>query len=267
MRPQTQLITYSLDAGIALIGLNRPAKRNAIDDGLLEALAEAVKTACKDAKAAIIHGHGEHFCAGLDLAGHAHKTPIEALETSRRWHAAFDLIARGSIPFLAVLHGGVIGGGLELAAAAHIRIADETAFFALPEGQRGLFVGGGGAVRIARLMGVARMMDMMLTGRMLTAQEGTNANLVQYVVKKGQALMKAKELAARIADNAPLSNFAVLNALPRIQEMAQEDGLFVESLMSAFTQSSPEAQARMESFLKKGKKPSLAPLKKPIHSK
>jgi enoyl-CoA hydratase/carnithine racemase len=264
---RTELITYGLEASVALIGLNRAAKRNAIDDMLLDALSEAVKTAANEAKAAILYGHGEHFCAGLDLAGHAHKTPIEALETSGRWHAAFDLIAKGAIPFVAVLHGGVIGGGLELAAAAHIRIAEETAFFALPEGQRGLFVGGGGAVRIARLMGVARMMDMMLTGRVLSVREGTEANLVQYAVEKGQGLTKAKELAARIASNAPLSNFAILNALPRIQDMAQDDGLFVESLMSAFAQTSPEAKTRMEDFLRKGKKPVGAKPKKPIRSK
>jgi enoyl-CoA hydratase/carnithine racemase len=266
-RLKTELVTYELEADIALIGLNRAAKRNAIDGALLDALAEAVSAASREAKTGIIYGHGEHFCAGLDLAKHADKTPIEALHTSRRWHAAFDLIERGVIPFIAVLHGGVIGGGLELAAAAHIRIAEETAFFALPECQRGLFVGGGGSVRIARLMGVARMMDLMLTGRMLTAQEGGDANLAQYIVEKGQGLTKAKELAARIAGNAPLSNFAVLNALPRIQDMAQGDGLFVESLMSAFTLTSKEARARMDEFLQKGPRSAGPKTRKTIRSK
>lgn len=250
-RLTTDLVTYELEADIALIGLNRPAKRNAIDDDLLNALIEAVARATREAKAAILFGHGEHFCAGLDLAKHACKTPVEALNTSRHWHAAFDLIARGDIPFVAVLRGGVIGGGLELAASAHIRIADESAFFALPEGSRGLFVGGGGSVRVARLMGLARMTDLMLTGRVLSAREGVEANLVQYIVEKGQGLAKAKDLAARMAGNAPLSNFAILKALPRIQDMAQEEGLFVESLMSAFTQTSPEAKARIDDFLNK----------------
>ena len=264
---QPELITYGFEGEIAQIGLNRPAKRNAIDDELLNALTQAVTKAAGEAKAAILYGHGEHFCAGLDLAKHARKTPVEALKTSRHWHAAFDLIQRGDIPFIAVLHGGVIGGGLELAAAAHIRIAEETAFFALPEGSRGLFVGGGGSVRVARLMGVARMTDMMLTGRVLSAAEAIEANLVQYVVGKGQGLAKAKELAARMAGNAPLSNFAILKALPRIQDMAQDDGLFVESLISAFTETSPEARARIEDFLNKRAAPVSAKKAEPIRSK
>ena len=99
---------------------------------------------------------------------------------------SLDLIARGQIPFVAALKGACIGGGLEIAAAAQVRVADETTFFALPEGQRGIFVGGGGSVRIQRLMGYARMADLMLTGRVLTAAEGERANLCQYVVPAGQ---------------------------------------------------------------------------------
>ncbi len=266
-RLKTGLVTYHLESEIASIGLNRPAKRNAIDDDVLEALDEAVALAAQEAKVAIIHGHGAHFCAGLDLAKHAAKSPVEALHTSRRWQAVFDRIQRGHIPFVSVLHGGVIGGGLELAAATHIRVADETAFFALPEGQRGIFVGGGGSVRIARLTGIARLTDMMLTGRQLSARDGVEANLVQYAVEKGQGLMKAKELAQRIASNAPLSNFAILNALPRIQDMAQDDGLFVESLMSAFTQTSAEARTRIDDFLKKPTPPENAKRRKPIRKK
>jgi enoyl-CoA hydratase/carnithine racemase len=266
-RLKTELITYSLEADIALIGLNRTAKRNAIDDDLLKGLADAAKAAVQEAKVAIIYGHGAHFCAGLDLAKHAGKTPAEAFTTSRQWHAAFDLIQRGEIPFICALQGAVIGGGIELAAATHIRIADETAFFALPEGRRGLFVGGGGSVRVARLMGLARMTDLMLTGRVLPAQEGLQANLVQYVVGKGDSLSKAKELAARIAENALLSNFAILQALPRIQDMAQDDGLFVESLMSAFTQTTPQAAQRIDEFLQKRAKPAASKSGKPIRSK
>jgi len=266
-RLKTGLITYDLNAGTALIGLNRAAKRNAIDDDLLDALSEAVASAEKEAKAGIIYGHGAHFCAGLDLAKHAPKTPVEGLKTSRRWHAVFDHIQRGEIPFIAVLQGAVIGGGLELAAAAHIRVADDTAFFALPEGQRGLFVGGGGSVRVARLIGAACMTDLMLTGRVLSLQEGLRFNIVQYAVEKGHGLPKALELAAQIAENAPLSNFAILNALPRIQDMAQDDGLFVESLMSAFTQTNPEAKTRIDAFLQKRSAPAAAEKQKPTRSK
>lgn len=248
---QDQLFTYQVAERIALIGIDRAHKRNAINDAALEALEGVVRRAQSEAQVAIIHGHGDHFCAGLDLAEHAGKTPMQSVNGSRRWHAVFDQIQRGTIPFVSALHGAVIGGGLELAASTHIRVGDESAFFALPEGQRGIFVGGGGSVRIARLMSAARMTDLMLTGRVLTVAEAERFNLVNYVVPSGAALQTARDLAAKIATNAPLSNFAITNALPRIQDMAQDDGLFVESLVAAFTQTSPEASQRLNDFVEK----------------
>ncbi|MFV0244217.1 MAG: crotonase/enoyl-CoA hydratase family protein [Qingshengfaniella sp.] len=244
-------VTYEMDGKIALIGLNRPEKRNAISDRFVEALAVAVTRAQTEAKAAVIYGHGDHFCAGLDLGEHVKKTPIEGVHGSRRWHAVFAEIERGQIPWISALHGAVVGGGLELASSTHIRVADETAFFALPEGQRGIFVGGGGSVRSARLMGVARMTDMMMTGRVASAREGEAWNLCQYVVPEGTALDKAKDLARAAASNAYLSNYAVINALPRIQDMGTDDGLFVESFIASFTATSPEAEERLNAFLEK----------------
>jgi enoyl-CoA hydratase/carnithine racemase len=148
-----------------------------------------------------------------------------------------------------VLHGAVVGGGLELASAAHIRVAERSSFYGLPEGQRGLFVGGGGSARIPRLIGVARMSDMMLTGRVHDAEEGQRIGLSQYLVDDGQGLATAFELARKIASNAPLSNFAVMHALPRIAEQGQAAGLFTESLMAAIAQADDAAKQRMRDFL------------------
>jgi enoyl-CoA hydratase/carnithine racemase len=248
---EQRYVTYELEAAVALIGLDRPAKRNALSDAMVEELRVAVLRAGDEAKAAVIFGHGDHFSSGLDLAEHAERSPIEGIHHSRKWHGIFDHIERGAIPFLSALHGAVVGGGMELAAATQIRVADESAFFALPEGQRGIFVGGGGSVRVARLISAARMTDMMLTGRVLAAAEAERANFVQYVTPRGAALDKAKVLAAQIAGNAPLSNFAIVNALPRIQDMGHDDGLFFESLMAAMTQTSPEALERLRAFLDK----------------
>jgi (methylthio)acryloyl-CoA hydratase len=256
-----ELLTYAVEDPIALIGLNRPDKRNAINDALVEALHEAVRRAGRDAKAAVIFGHGKHFSAGLDLAEHIERTPLEGVHHSRKWHAIFDDIERGAIPFVAALHGAVVGGGLELAAAAHLRVAAATAFFALPEGQRGIFVGGGGSVRIARLMSATRMADLMLTGRILSAAEAERLNLLHYLTDAGGALAQAKTLALKMAQNAELSNFAIIQALPRIQDLAHDDGLFFESLMAAFTQTSPEARERLRAFLEKR----AAPLKAPVN--
>lgn len=245
------LVNYELDGEIAIITFNRVEKRNAISDAVVEALADAVDVASNQAKAAVLCGAGPHFCAGLDLAEHAERTQIEAMHNSRRWHQVFDNIQRGTIPFVTALQGAVIGGGLELAASSHIRVAERNAFFALPEGQRGIFTGGSGSVKLARLIGTANMMDMMLTGRVLKTEEAYRVNMFQYLVEDGEALGKAKELARSAASNAYLSNFAIINALPRIQDMSQDDGLFVESLISSMTSSSDEAKRRLNDFLEK----------------
>jgi enoyl-CoA hydratase/carnithine racemase len=150
---------------------------------------------------------------------------------------------------VAALHGAVVGGGLELASACHIRVADESTFYALPEGTRGIFVGGGGSVRIPKLIGVARMTDMMLTGRVYNAQDGERLGFAQYLVPKGQALEKAIALATAIASNAPLTNYALMHALPRIAEQPSDHGYLTEALISSIAQAAPQAKARVRAFL------------------
>src|SRR3984957_20040320 len=142
------------------------------------------------------------------------------------------------------------GGGLENAACEHIRVADESTCSGLPEVPRGIFIGGGGSVRVARLLGFARMQDMMLTGRALKPEEAERYGVVQYVVPKGQSIAKAKELAAKICKNAPLSNFAITNSLPRLQDMSYDDGLFFERMVAEYTRS-PESIERLHQFLNK----------------
>jgi (methylthio)acryloyl-CoA hydratase len=244
-------LTYELRGDVAVIGLNRPEKRNAISDAVVEELDLAITRAESEAKAAVLFGHGPHFCAGLDLAEHVKKTPLQGVHGSRRWHHVFGRIQRGRLPWFAALHGAVVGGGLELASSMHVRVADAKAFFALPEGQRGIFVGGGASVRTARLMGVARMTDLMLTGRSVDAEQAERWNIVNYVVPEGQALDRAVALAAQAATNAEISNYAIIHALPRINDMGTDDGLFVESFVASFTATSPEAEERLQAFLNK----------------
>jgi enoyl-CoA hydratase/carnithine racemase len=245
----TGLITYDLRDRVAWIGLNRPAKRNAINDALLRELETAVRRAQVEARALVVFGHGPCFSAGLDLAEHRARTPVEGFHNSSAWHAAFAAIRRGAVPAIAALHGATVGGGLELAAACHLRVADATAFFALPEGSRGIFVGGGASVHVARLIGAARMADMMLTGRVYQAEEGERAGFAQYLVPAGEATTKAIELAKRVAQNAPLTNYALMHALPRIAEQPADQGFLTEALMAAIAQSAPEAKQRVRDFL------------------
>lgn len=229
--------------------MNRPGKRNALSDELVQQLHTCFQQLPQDVGAVVISGEGDHFCAGLDLSELVERDIQGAVLHSRMWHAAFEQIEFGRVPVIAVLHGAVVGGGLELASSAHIRIAERSAFYGLPEGQRGLFVGGGGSARIPRLIGTARMADMMLTGRVYSADEGLAIGLSQYLVDDGAGLAKAFELAAKVAANAPLSNFAVMHALPRIADMGRNEGLFTESLMAAIAQGDDAAKSRMRAFL------------------
>lgn len=244
-------VRYAQEGEVATITLARPEKRNAISDRVVEALAEAVERAGAEARAGVLAGAGPHFSAGLDLSEHVEKPLFEAVQGSRRWHAVFDRIERGTIPFVAALHGAVVGGGFELAAAAAVRVADPGAYFALPEGQRGIFVGGGGSVRIARLIGSARMGDMMLTGRVVPAAEMERWGGVSYLAEADGALARAQQIAAQMAENAPFTNYAVLNALPRIRDMSSEDGLFLESMVATLATLTPEAEERLRAFLDK----------------
>ncbi|MBU0589963.1 MAG: crotonase/enoyl-CoA hydratase family protein [Gammaproteobacteria bacterium] len=234
---------------IAVIRLTRPTKRNALNDGLVLALRDLFEKMPEGVRAAVIAGDGEHFCAGLDLSELKERDAGQGLMHSRMWHAALERVQYGPVPVIAALHGAVIGGGLELASACHIRVADETAFYALPEGSRGIFVGGGGAVRIPKLIGAARMTDMMMTGRVFNAQDGERIGIAQYLVPPGQAFDKAFELAVRVAQNAPLTNYALMHALPRIAEQPADQGFLTEAMMAAIAQSAPEAKTRVKAFL------------------
>ncbi|MES2017731.1 MAG: crotonase/enoyl-CoA hydratase family protein [Pseudomonadota bacterium] len=243
------LLKLEMVGAVAKITLCRAAKRNALSDELVRELQTCFDTLPAEARAAVLTGEGSAFCAGLDLSAMRAIDTTQAVHHSRMWHAAFERISFGRVPVVAVLHGAVIGGGLELASACHVRVAEPSAFYALPEGSRGLFVGGGGSARISRLIGVARMTDLMLTGRVLDAQEGQQAGISQYLVEAGQGVDFAMTLAAKIAGNAPMTNYGVMHVLPRIADQSIQDGLMTEALMAAVASSDPETQGRLAAFL------------------
>ena len=234
---------------IAVVRLTRAAKRNALNDALIASLRKLFEEMPASIRAAVIDGEGEHFCAGLDLSELKERDAGQGMHHSRSWHAALERVQFGPVPVVAALHGAVVGGGLELASACHIRVADASTFYALPEGSRGIFVGGGGSVRIPKLVGVACMTDMMLTGRVYNAVDGERAGFAQYLVPTGQAFDKALEIAERVAQNAPLTNYALMHALPRIAEQNADHGFFTEAMMAAIAQSAPEAKQRVKAFL------------------
>ena len=237
---------------IAVVTLNRADKRNALSDELVLGLQTFFTTIPRDIQGVVMCGAGENFCAGLDLNELKEADTAESFETALIGQRLNDAVQFCKVPVIAVLHGAVIGGGMELAAAAHIRIAETSAFYALPEGTRGIFLGSGGSVRLPRLIGASTVIDMMLSGRVYEAAEAHQIlRFSQYLVEPGAGLEKALTLASRIAQNAPLANFAVLQAIPRIVEQDPAAGLFTEMLMATLAQNDGEAKRRLRDFLER----------------
>ena len=239
------------EGNVLVMQLNRPEKRNAINDTTVAALDDVFSNLPDSVGAVVIKSTSENFSAGLDLSELSERDATEGVSHSRSWHRAFEKIEFGRVPVVAVLKGAVIGGGLELAIACHIRVAERSTYFALPEGQRGIFVGGGAAVRLPRLIGTARMADMMLTGRTYGSDDAVALGFAQYVVDDGAGDDQAMELAKKMANNAYLTNFAVIHALPRISQVDPTAGYMLEALMSSIAQGDKIAKQRVRDFLEK----------------
>ena len=245
------ILKIDRDGDIAILTMNRPNKRNAMCDDLLDAIDAFFSKVPDDVKVVVLTGTAGHYCSGLDLSELVVRNAEGTMRHSRNWHGVMDKIQYGGIPVISAMFGAVIGGGLELATATHVRIAELSTIFQLPEGRRGIFVGGGASVRVGRILGADRMIEMMLTGRKYDADQGLALGLTHYSVAEGAALEMAIDLAHKIASNAPLSNYIMIQALSRIEDMAKQDGLFTESLCAALTQTSPDALEGLQAFLQK----------------
>ncbi|MBK6465944.1 MAG: crotonase/enoyl-CoA hydratase family protein [Rhodobacter sp.] len=240
------------DDGVLIATLDRAHKRNALDADTVEELVSLFSAIPRaGVRAVVLAAAGDHFCAGLDLVEHhgADRSPAEFMHLCLRWHEAFNKLEYGGVPVIAALKGAVVGGGLELASAVHIRVADAGTYFALPEGQRGLFTGGGATFRVSALIGKARMIDMMLTGRVYKAREAVEIGLAQYVVE-GSSFDKALEPRAA-ARNLPLTNFAICSAISHLNNMSAMDAAYAEAVVAGVVNTQPEARARLEAFANK----------------
>ena len=245
------MLKISVDGTIATLTMNRPDKRNAMCEALLGDLDTFFSNPPKEVRVVIITGTAGHYCSGLDLSEHVHRSAEENLYHSRAWHGVMEKIQFGGLAVVSAMFGAVIGGGLEIAAATHVRIAEPSTIFQLPEGRRGIFVGGGATARVGRLIGADRMTEMMLTGRKYNADEGLALGLTHYSVGEGEALELAQQLAGKISGNAPLSNYMMIQSISRINDMSQSDGLFTESLVAAMSQTTPDAEEGLKAFLEK----------------
>jgi enoyl-CoA hydratase/carnithine racemase len=244
-------LKIEMEGAIAVLTLNRPDKRNAMSDALLSELDGFFRTPADGVRVAVITGAGGHYCSGLDLSEHVSRDAEGTMHHSRGWHDVMDRVQGSGLPVVSAMTGAVIGGGLELATSTHVRIAEPDCIFQLPEGRRGIFVGGGATVRVGRILGADRMTEMMLTGRKYGTDDAVALGLAHYAVAAGEALPMAMQIAAQIAGNAPLSNYMMIQGIARIHDMSRSDGLFVESLCAALAQTSPDAVEGLAAFLEK----------------
>ena len=247
----SDILKIEIEGQLATLTMNRPGKRNAMCEELLGALEGFYFNPPEGVRVVILTGIEGHFCSGLDLAEHVHRSAEENLYHSRNWHRVMDQIEFGGLPMVSALTGSVIGGGLEIAAASHVRVAEPSVRFQLPEGLRGIFVGGGATVRVGRILGPDRLREMMLTGRSYGQEEGLSLGLSHYSVGEGQALSRAQDLARRIAQNAEFSNYLMIQTIPRVANMSADDGLFAESLAAAMSQTTEGAKEGLRAFLEK----------------
>lgn len=251
MSSTSDILQTQTDGAIATLTMSRPHKRNAMCDELLARIDNFFSEPPEGIRAVVLTGTAGHYCSGLDLSEHVARNAEETMRHSRNWHRVMDLIQFSGLPVVSAMEGAVIGGGLELATSTHVRIAEPSTIFQLPEGRRGIFVGGGATVRVGRILGADRMCEMMLTGRKYDVAEGLALGLTHYAVGEGDSLPLAMDLANKIARNASLSNYMMIQAIQRINDMSKSDGLFTESICAAVSQTSSDADEGLRAFLEK----------------
>jgi enoyl-CoA hydratase len=222
------------DGPVLIVTMNRPAARNALSTDMLVGLAEAwaYLSAEPDLRAGILTGAAGHFCAGADLK--AMGRPSEDERVRRRaaeipdvhWKALLR-DSRPAKPLIAAVEGYAVAGGTELLVGTDLRVVAESATLGLYEARRGLFPMGGSAIRLPRQIPYAFAMEMLLTGRSVTAEEALRVGLVNRVVPDGSALRAARELAAEVASCGPLAVRAILRAHRETEHLPEEEALRV----------------------------------------
>ena len=190
---------------IALVTINRPKKLNALNKETIAELHEAFVhlDANPSVRAIVVTGSGEKaFIAGADISEFANFSVEEGVELARKGHASlFDTVEHLGTPVIAAINGFALGGGLELAMAAHFRVASDNAKMGLPEVTLGLIPGYGGTQRLPQLVGKGRAMEMIMTGSMITAEEAKTYGLVNHVVDQEHLILLCEKLATKISRN------------------------------------------------------------------
>ncbi|HUG27135.1 MAG TPA: enoyl-CoA hydratase-related protein [Gemmatimonadales bacterium] len=225
-------LLYSVDARIATVTVNRPDKLNALNAKVIRELGAVATRIAQDpeVRGVILTGAGEKaFVAGADIAELSELAPAAARATAEEGQQAFERLEQGRKPVVAAINGFALGGGLELAMACHIRIAAEHAKFGQPEVKLGLCPGYGGTVRLPRLVGRGRAVELLLSGGMIDAAEAYRIGLVNQVVPQAELLSTTRGLLETILANAPLALAACLESVHTGLDLAQADALSHEA--------------------------------------
>jgi len=216
---------------VLTVTLNRPEAKNAFSGEMLIAAYDAWKELDEDPdlRVGVLTGAGGSFCAGMDLKALAGGMDSLAQERFNQdpdlhWKALLRHF-RPRKPLVAAVEGYCVAGGTEILQATEIRVAGESAEFGVAEVRRGLFPLGGSTVRLHRQIGFTDAADLLLTGRLISADDARRIGLIGHVVPDGQALERAHELAAMVAANGPVAVQAVLASMRAAQNLTEEEGL------------------------------------------
>ena len=247
-------LTLDRDGATAVITINRPTVLNALNSATIDELRRAVLELRHDTsiRAVIITGAGEKsFVAGADINELAVHTPSAGKEHALRGQHVFGLIENLGKPVIAAINGFALGGGCELAMCCTLRLAADTARLGQPEVNLGLLPGYAGTQRLPRLVGKGIALDLLLTGRHVTADEALQIGLVNRVVPAADLLAEAKKLAAELAKKPPLSMKYIIEAVHRGLEMSLEQGEFLEATLFGLVASTSDMREGTKAFLEK----------------
>ena len=249
------LVMLDIDAPLATVRLNRPEKRNALSSEMLIQLGEALEKIASesDVRLLVLTGQGEAFCAGTDVAALAQLDESDARRVAELGQAVCNQIEYLPVPAIAAINGVAAGGGCELALACHLRVAARSATFSLPEIKLGVIPAYGGTQRLGREIGRGRAMEMILTGKTISADEALQFGLVNRVVDREQLLAQTGTLAAEILALAPLAIRACLTAVTQGLEMPLAEGLNVEANLFASLFATNDVKEGTRAFLEKRK--------------
>jgi enoyl-CoA hydratase len=249
-------IRVEWDGDLAVVTVDRPDKLNALNGEVIAELGEVFQGLRDDDKVrgVLLTGAGEKaFVAGADIGELAKMDSITGVQVSRAGQEVFLAIERFPKPVLAAVGGYALGGGCELALACHLRVASENARFGLPEVGLGIIPGYGGTIRLARLVGLGRAIEMTLTGDMIAADRAAEIGLVSAVFPRAELLDRAKELLRRITKNGPVAVRMALESIHKGMDVAMQGALDFESSLFGLLASTEDMKEGMSAFLEKRK--------------